>query len=134
VSTDSGHDYAVQMSTHFLHCACMAYNEPIPNPKLIDACVTWSVGDFTIMLNGRTDEVMFAGTSWQITVNRKGNITINGQLSGSYPDGTIAVRQRELLAVVIGACTLSQELPKGKSDVRVYESEPSGREISPPDL
>lgn len=129
-----GHDYAVQMSTHFLHCACMAYNKPIPIPRLIDTCVTWSVGDFTIMLNPQTDEVMFAGASWQLIVDHDGNITINGQVLGSRPTGAIAVRQRELLALVIGACTLSPELPKGKANVRVYESEPSGREIRPPDL
>src|SRR4030095_13597778 len=115
--TESGYDIALRLATHLMQCASLAHGRIASPPKIIDRVVTWNIGTLTIMLRVETDEVYLAGTDWQAGIQPKGAIKLTGAVAGNVDDEWIAVKYREMLTLVIAACTEQKYVQGGETNV-----------------
>jgi hypothetical protein len=131
MSDDPEYERAERIASHMLMCAGIVYNRRIKPPKIIDQIMTWNVGAFTVMLNTENEEVLVSGGAWELVLKPGGQISLTGKIAGDVQNAHMAITYRELLTLVVALCTTPQELQVGETHVRVYASEPSGREIEP---
>jgi hypothetical protein len=113
---------ARKLAAHLIQCAALVYGND-SEPIIIEKVVTWTIGDLTIMI-GKNNDVYVAGRDWRFIFKANGAIQLTGTAMGDAPDQEIMMRYRELLALIIGVCTIEKGFEGDDIDVRIYAGEP----------
>ena len=133
-AVSKGHEQPFKTANQFIQAALTIYQpqeHQKTDIKVIEQCVTWTIGDLTVFFNAKSDEVFVSGANWQAIFRPDGSIKLTGKLvedDDKHP--SLSIRHREFLTLLMAIGRPADDgMERGETYVRIYPSEPSGREI-----
>jgi hypothetical protein len=99
----------------FAECAASVYGiSPVPVPRVIDNSVSWTVGEYNIIVNGRTNQLYIAGDLWDVTFESETHrLQFGGKIDGNLHSGKMLISQKELLTLIVIALRITRHEREG---------------------